>query len=108
MSLKKKVFSDLDRFADDDVILASSTSCIVPSLFTADLRHRAQCIVAHPVRQGGREERREGGRREMRMRKEREGGGGREERRRKREGGEEGISEGKKGEEGKQADIMVE
>ncbi len=49
LDLKKKVFSELDQFAGDGTILASSTSCIMPSLFTADLKHRSHCIVAHPV-----------------------------------------------------------
>lgn len=49
MDLKKKVFGNLDQYATDDVILASSTSCIMPSKFTADLKHKSQCIVAHPV-----------------------------------------------------------
>ena len=44
------MFAEIDQFADDDVILASSTSCIVPSKFTSDLSHKTQCIVAHPVR----------------------------------------------------------
>ncbi len=49
VDLKRKVFEQLDALADDRVILASSTSCIMPSLFTADLKHKTQCIVAHPV-----------------------------------------------------------
>lgn len=49
VELKKKVFSGLDPLVGGDVILASSTSCIMPSLFTEELQHRAQCIVAHPV-----------------------------------------------------------
>ena len=53
MDLKKKVFGNLDQYAADDVILASSTSCIMPSQFTADLKHRSQCIVAHPVSEAG-------------------------------------------------------
>ncbi len=47
--MKKKVFGNLDQYATDDAILASSTSCIMPSKFTADLKHKSQCIVAHPV-----------------------------------------------------------
>ncbi|XP_022785467.1 lambda-crystallin-like [Stylophora pistillata] len=50
LDLKKKVFENLDRsITSDDVILASSTSCIVPSKFTEALKHRSQCIVAHPI-----------------------------------------------------------
>lgn len=51
VDLKKKVFKDLDEFASDDMVLASSTSCIMPSLFTSDLQHKSQCLVAHPVSQ---------------------------------------------------------
>lgn len=47
--MKQKVFSEIDKHADDDIIIASSTSCIMPSKFTSDLEHKAQCIVAHPV-----------------------------------------------------------
>ena len=43
------MFADLDQLATDTMILASSTSCIVPSSFTSELAHRSQCIVAHPV-----------------------------------------------------------
>ncbi len=49
VELKKKVFSSLDPLVGSDVILASSTSCIMPSLFTDNLQHKTQCIVAHPV-----------------------------------------------------------
>ena len=50
MQLKAKVFKEIDaHITDDTVILASSTSCIVPADFVSDVGHKEQCIVAHPV-----------------------------------------------------------
>ena len=49
VALKRTVFGELDRLALPDAILASSTSAIVASQFTADLAGRARCLVAHPV-----------------------------------------------------------
>jgi L-gulonate 3-dehydrogenase len=50
IDVKKKVFGNLDNLVKNEkTILASSTSCIVPSRFTEELEHRKQCIVAHPV-----------------------------------------------------------
>ena len=47
--LKRKVFGQLEQYADDATVLCSSTSCIIPSKFTDHLKRRNQCIVAHPV-----------------------------------------------------------
>jgi len=47
--IKRSVFAELDRLVLPDAILASSTSAIVASQFTADLAGRARCLVAHPV-----------------------------------------------------------
>lgn len=47
--IKRRVFADLDRLAPPHAILASSTSAIVASHFTADLAGRVRCLVAHPV-----------------------------------------------------------
>lgn len=47
--IKQGAFAELDRLASPDAILASSTSAIVASHFTADLVGRARCLVAHPV-----------------------------------------------------------
>lgn len=46
---KKEIFSELDRLAAPDAILASSTSGIPASSFTADLKGRARCLVGHPI-----------------------------------------------------------
>jgi len=46
---KRQVFAGLDRRAEPDAILASSTSATLPSLFTEPLAGRARCIVAHPL-----------------------------------------------------------
>jgi 3-hydroxyacyl-CoA dehydrogenase len=46
---KRAIFAELDRLAAPDAVLASSTSAILPSLFTESLPKRARCLVAHPV-----------------------------------------------------------
>jgi L-gulonate 3-dehydrogenase len=46
---KRQLFAALDTAARPDVVLASSTSAIVPSLFTESLPGRARCLVGHPV-----------------------------------------------------------
>lgn len=49
IGVKREVFAALDAAAAPGTILASSTSAIVPSLFTEGLEGRARCLVAHPV-----------------------------------------------------------
>lgn len=46
---KIALFTELDRLAAPDAILASSTSAIVASRFTENLKGRARCLVGHPV-----------------------------------------------------------
>ena len=46
---KRAIFAQLDAVAAPDAILASSSSAIVPSLFSESLTGRARCLVAHPV-----------------------------------------------------------
>jgi 3-hydroxyacyl-CoA dehydrogenase len=49
IEVKRAVFSELDRLAAPEAILASSTSTIVASRFTEELKGRHRCLVAHPV-----------------------------------------------------------
>lgn len=49
LEAKRSIFSELDRAAAPTCILASSTSAIVASKFTEDLKGRSRCLVAHPV-----------------------------------------------------------
>lgn len=46
---KREVFRELDEVVGDDAVLASSSSGIPSSKFTAELKHKARCLIAHPV-----------------------------------------------------------
>ncbi len=46
---KREIFARLDRSAKAETVLASSTSAILPSLFTEALKGRARCLVVHPI-----------------------------------------------------------
>jgi L-gulonate 3-dehydrogenase len=46
---KRALFETLDGLAPPNAILASSTSALLPSLFTDHLKGRARCLVAHPI-----------------------------------------------------------
>ncbi|XP_050090952.1 lambda-crystallin homolog [Anopheles aquasalis] len=49
LDIKKKLYGEVDGFVGPDTILASSTSTFMPSLFSEELKHRSQVLVAHPV-----------------------------------------------------------
>ena len=46
--LKAKIFAEMDAAAGPETVLASSSSAIPASEYTADLRGRDRCLVAHP------------------------------------------------------------
>jgi L-gulonate 3-dehydrogenase len=46
---KIALFAELDRLAPADALLVSSTSAIVASRFTENLKGRERCLVGHPV-----------------------------------------------------------
>ena len=48
VEVKRAVFARLDAAAPPDAVLASSTSAILPSAFTENLKGRARCLVVHP------------------------------------------------------------
>ena len=49
LQAKLDVFARLDQATPEGTVLASSTSAIVASKFTEQLKGRARCLVAHPV-----------------------------------------------------------
>jgi 3-hydroxyacyl-CoA dehydrogenase len=49
LDVKRELFARLDALSPPGCILASSTSSIPASAFTADLPGRHRCLVAHPV-----------------------------------------------------------
>ena len=49
LQIKTKVFSQLDAAAHPSAIIASSTSALLPSKFTAHLTNRHRCLVVHPI-----------------------------------------------------------
>ena len=49
LEVKRELWAELDRLADPSAILASSTSALVPSLFSNGLPNAERCLVAHPL-----------------------------------------------------------
>jgi L-gulonate 3-dehydrogenase len=49
LEVKRELWELLDHYAEAEVILASSTSAIVPSQFTEHIKGRHRCLVCHPL-----------------------------------------------------------
>lgn len=49
VEVKRTLFAELDRLTSTDVVLASSTSTIMASLFADGLPGRERCLVVHPA-----------------------------------------------------------
>ena len=49
LEIKIGVFSMLDEKAPKDAVIASSTSALLPSAFTAHVAGRHRCLVVHPI-----------------------------------------------------------
>jgi L-gulonate 3-dehydrogenase len=49
LEVKREVFALIDGMADADAVIASSSSALLPSSFTAHLKGRHRCLVVHPL-----------------------------------------------------------
>lgn len=49
VEVKREIFAKLDAAAEGHAALASSSSAILPSSFTAGLAGKSRCLVAHPI-----------------------------------------------------------
>lgn len=49
VEIKKQVFAKLDALTPESAIIASSTSALLPSMFTEELEGRGRCLVVHPI-----------------------------------------------------------
>uniref|UniRef100_A0A8C5E754 Crystallin, lambda 1 n=1 Tax=Gouania willdenowi TaxID=441366 RepID=A0A8C5E754_GOUWI len=49
LEVKQSIFQDLERLVGNNVILSSSTSCLVPSSVFSKVHNKSRCLVSHPV-----------------------------------------------------------
>ncbi|XP_004081645.1 lambda-crystallin homolog [Oryzias latipes] len=49
LEIKQSVFQEVEQIVGKDVILSSSTSCLVPSSVFSKLQNKSRCLVSHPV-----------------------------------------------------------
>ena len=48
LDIKQSVYADIEKFASNDALIASSTSGIMPSELQAEMTHPERLLVAHP------------------------------------------------------------
>ncbi|XP_036414067.1 lambda-crystallin homolog [Colossoma macropomum] len=49
LEAKKSVFQAVEKLVSEDVVLSSSTSCLMPSNVFSLVQNRTRCIISHPV-----------------------------------------------------------
>ncbi|XP_076857933.1 lambda-crystallin homolog isoform X2 [Brachyhypopomus gauderio] len=49
LEAKQAVFQAVEAHVGEDVVLSSSTSCLMPSTIFSLLQNRSRCVVSHPV-----------------------------------------------------------
>ncbi|KAM3608215.1 uncharacterized protein V6R79_021197 [Siganus canaliculatus] len=49
LEVKQSLFQDVEHHVGKDVILSSSTSCLVPSDVFSKVQSKSRCLVSHPV-----------------------------------------------------------
>ncbi|XP_057707467.1 lambda-crystallin homolog [Corythoichthys intestinalis] len=49
LDVKQNLFRDVEHLVAGDVILSSSTSCLVPSAVFSLVQNQSRCLVSHPV-----------------------------------------------------------
>ncbi|XP_046902285.1 lambda-crystallin homolog [Hypomesus transpacificus] len=49
LEAKQEVFRAVESHVGDDVVLSSSTSCLLPSNVFSQVQNRKRCIISHPV-----------------------------------------------------------
>uniref|UniRef100_A0A3P9HV45 Crystallin, lambda 1 n=1 Tax=Oryzias latipes TaxID=8090 RepID=A0A3P9HV45_ORYLA len=49
LEIKQSVFQEVEQIVGKDVILSSSTSCLVPSSVFSKVQNKSRCLVSHPV-----------------------------------------------------------
>ncbi|CAJ1079072.1 lambda-crystallin homolog [Xyrichtys novacula] len=49
LEVKQTVFQDIERLVGKDIILSSSSSCLIPSSVFSKVQRKSRCLISHPV-----------------------------------------------------------